>query len=57
MRSSGTPTRSQTAIASSSGPRPSSSSPPKTVTQIRSGSMPKPSVESSQPQGIDSSLK
>ena len=57
MRSSGTPRPPQTSIASSSGPRPSSSSPPKTVTQIRSGSMPKPWVESSQPQGIDSSLK
>ena len=57
MRSSGTPTAFQIAIASSSGPRPSSSSPPKTVTQIRSGSIPKPSVASSQPQGIDSALK
>ena len=34
--------RSRVAIASSSGPSPSSSSPPKTVTQIRSGSIPKP---------------
>ena len=57
IRSSGTPTWRQISIASSSGPRPSSSSPSKTVTQIRSGSKPKPSIESSQPQGIDSSLK
>ncbi len=57
MRSSGTPTLRQISIASVSGPRPSSSSPWKTVTQICSGSKPNPSVESSQPQGIDCSLK
>ncbi len=42
------PIASQAAIASSSGPRPSSSSPSKTVIQILSGSNPKPSSDSSQ---------
>ena len=48
MRSRGTPTDSQAAIASSSGPRPSSSSPSNTVIQMSSGVKPKPSSDSSQ---------
>jgi hypothetical protein len=45
MRERGTPIASQTAMASSSGPRPSASSPSKTVTQIFSGSNLKPSSD------------
>ena len=47
MRSRGTPSDSQAAIASSSGPSPSSSSPANTVIQIASESNPSPCTENS----------
>src|SRR5256885_14950973 len=47
MRSRGTPTDSQGAIASSSGPRPSSSSPSNTVIQMSFASSPSTSSENS----------
>ena len=47
IRERGTPIASQTAMASSSGPRPSASSPSWTVIQMSSGLKPKPSSDSS----------